>query len=462
MLRRCVLHTTIAAVMAALPIAATRAASARVAQAVSNPHDYTYSDPNIIDPSCRSKPDPLDCSADVGARELAAADALGDINLNLRRAAARDVDESKPHRSIRRGFNTRQLVDFGAEQSEAIEKIVNTKIKVHRLFVRWWDVQCAGSDQWRFQRYYDLVSALHDKGVNVILTPVGSPNWARTKSRKSPVVDGDDCQLTKNPDGSDRALAPFAHGDNNRAWSSFIQQMVINFKPLGVIGYEIWNEQNSRNFWDATGHAPPTAQPPSPGAWALLYCRAAGQIDALDQGKPVGVGGLAVYESIEHDMQGRITNVRSSAFLNGAYKARRSLCRNKPFDFVGYHPYAYRPVINHNFTDFAHAPAARELTAIRTVMRSRGQAAINVWNTEWGFPSDFGGITKKRQAALIKREHSYLANVKDRGRLFMQFSIMFNAVDGDPNATNVFEHVGVLTAALDPKQPTYNTWTALP
>src|SRR5216117_2479737 len=122
MLRRCVLHTTIAAVMAALPIAATRAASARVAQAVSNPHDYTYSDPNIIDPSCRSKPDPHDCSADVGARELAAADALGDINLNLRRAAARDVDESKPHRSIRRGFNTRQLVDFGAEQSEAIEK----------------------------------------------------------------------------------------------------------------------------------------------------------------------------------------------------------------------------------------------------------------------------------------------------------------------------------------------------
>jgi hypothetical protein len=42
----------------------------------------------------------------------------------------------------------------------------------------------------------------------------------------------------------------------------------------------------------------------------------------------------------------------------------------------------------------------------------------------------------------------------------MQFSIMFNPVDG--TGTNVFEHMGVLKAARQPKQPTYDTWSALP
>ena len=37
-------------------------------------------------------------------------------------------------------------------------------------------------------------------------------------------------------------------------------------------------------------------------------------------------------------------------------------------------------------------------------------------------------------ASNWKWPHSYLANVTDRGRLFMQFSIMFNPVDGDPSA----------------------------
>ena len=113
----------------------------------------------------------------------------------------------------------------------------------------------------------------------------------------------------------------------------------------------------------------------------------------------------------------------------------------------------------------AHTPAAVELTAIRTVMRGRGQTGVDVWNTEWGFPSDFDGITKKRQAALVEREHNYLANVKDpgrRGRFFMQFSIMFNPVDGDLASSSVFEHMGVLTSALAKKQPIYNTWSSLP
>ena len=464
MSRRITLHLMTVATTA-LTVSAARSGDVVQAQSSSTPHNYTFFDPSIIYPACQHETDPLDCSANAGARELRAADALGRVSTNLPRARARAVDERTALRSIERGFNSRQLLEFGARQQTAIDQLEPTGIRVHRLAIKWWDVQCMGDDQWVFQPYYDLVKAFHDKGVRVILTPVGSPNWARTKARKSPVVNGDPCQLTRNADGSERLLAPYAHGDNNRAWSTFIQQMVINFQPLDVAGYEIWNEENSRNFWDATGHTPPTAQAPSPGAWALLYCRAAGQIDAKDSGKPVGLGGLAVYQSTQRDSKRRVTNVRSSTFLAGAYQARRSLCRTKPFDFIGYHPYAYQQVIDGGFTDMAHTPAALELTAIRTVMRGRGQTGVDVWNTEWGFPSDFGGITKKRQAALVEREHNYLANVKDpgrRGRFFMRFSIMFNPVDGDLASSSVFEHMGVLTSALAKKQPIYNTWSSLP
>jgi hypothetical protein len=43
------------------------------------------------------------------------------------------------------------------------------------------------------------------------------------------------------------------------------------------------------------------------------------------------------------------------------------------------------------------APAMKELADVRKVMRARGQGSRKVWNTEWGFPSDFRGITEARQ-----------------------------------------------------------------
>jgi hypothetical protein len=320
-------------------------------------------------------------------------------------------------------------------------------------------VQCNENDHTKFDftPYVNLVLAMNALNVHAILTPVGSPNWARVQRRQTKTVEGDPCKPAAG------LLGPFAHDDNLGAWIAFIRQLVITFQPLGIVGYEIANEENSRDFWDPTA----TAQAPNPGAWALRYCRAAGQIDMHDGGKPVGVGGLAVFAHTETDTKGphrgRVKNMQSSVFLARAYRAQQSLCSGKPFDFVGYHPYAYKYVVDGTVPHISSKPPMVELRAVRSVMRAHNQVANDIWNTEWGFPSDVLGISPAQQAALIEQEHNFLANLKDPGRLgrhYMRFSIMFNPVDG--TGSNVFEHMGVLTSARQPKQPTYDTWSSLP
>ena len=435
---------------------------------------YTLFDPDIITPECRFASNPLDCTAEAGARDIATLadgdfategdeEAESDLPVDAAGALAETTAAAAAVRSMERGFNTRQEVDFEGDANfgTTLDSIVATGITVHRLFVRWWDVQCANDDPTRFDfsAYVTLVKEMNARNVRAILTPVGSPNWARAKNRRTPTVAGEPCQPAPDEAGRPRLLGPFAHDDNLGAWVAFIRQLAITFQPYDIVGYEIWNEQNSRNFWDPT----PTAQAPNPGAWTVRYCRAAGQIDTFDGGKPVGVGGLAVVRRDQRDPNRRIRNMKSSTFLARAYAARRSLCAAKPFDFVAYHPYAFASVVNGRIARMARTPAMLELQAVRAVMRANRQRGVKIWNTEWGFPSDVLGITRPQQAALIRQEHNFLANLKDpgaNGRAFMRFSIMFNPVDG--TGANVFEHMGVLTSSRTPKQPTYDTWSALP
>jgi len=163
-----------------------------------------------------------------------------------------------------------------------------------------------------------------------------------------------------------------------------------------------------------------------------------------------------------------LKNMKTSTFLNRAYTARASICSGKPFDFVGYHPYAFAAYYDGQNPLMKDTPAMKELVDVRGVMRARGQGTRKVWNTEWGFPSDFRGITEARQANLIRREHVYLASAHDAYGYFMRFSILFNPIDAPSG--DIWAHIGVVW--IDPNRPTdttlwrrkpsYATWTALP
>jgi hypothetical protein len=507
--------------------------SADQIQAADESYSYSYFNPHIISPNCVYSADPLRCTAEEGAMTLEAdamADAVSpelttpdgavfdtpsfDSSSALDRSASPstldsatsldptvqigEVAAAVPVRRIVRGFNTRQEADYLGDKdplgnpdlrrwNRAWKLIAGTHVRVHRLAVYWWDVQCRGAGQWEWTKYVKVAQAAENRNIRLILTPVGSPNWARNEDQQTPTQ-------TDPPNpciATDKAgLGIFAHPDMLDAWAEFIRHLVVVFKPFNPIGYEIWNEENSRDFWDRVGIPDRIPQPPCPSCWTRLYCLATGQIDTNDSGKAVGVGGLAAYHQnqyvtviVDNEEKQVLKNMRSSAFLQRAYAAQATIdiCAEKPFDYVGYHPYVYRRYYDGMTPKggIGNTPEMLELTSVRNVMIGHNQAAKRIWNTEWGFPSgtfvdsgDTHRISEARQARLIVQEHTYLANRKDpSGFHYMRFSILFNPIDSFPD--DVFSHVGVVwvshkdkALAEDPEQwrkkPSYGKWASLP
>src|SRR5438034_69593 len=264
--------------------------------------DSSSFDPSAADPFTYDSPwfdsqPALDPEAASSPLELSTIDPAPELDAPIQaEALAASV------RPIVRGFNTRQEADYLGDGNTrrwdaAWAEIAGTHVRVHRLAVYWWDVQCRGADQWDFGKYIRVAEAARARNMRLILTPVGSPNWARSPGRQTPTKE--------NPDGSHdpcvavdaSGLGIFAHPDNLNAWTQFIHHLALTFRPFNPIGYEIWNEENSRDFWDRVGIPGRTPQPPCPTCWTRYYCLATGQIDANDPGKAVGVGGLAAHHA---------------------------------------------------------------------------------------------------------------------------------------------------------------------
>jgi hypothetical protein len=476
-------------------------------------------DAEVVSKACAQDPDPLDCTANEGAvviqadvdadaaspeqatedgsvietSELDSPSALGtpsspvdspettDPSTPLEPAedTSGSIDMSLPEaeertvRPVERGFNTLQQVGWvGDHFNAAMAWIGGTHVRVHRLMIRWWEVECEpGHYSWG--PYDSVVQAATTLNIRLILTPTGSPNWARINERRT-ITDPDPrlpCGVRPRDEHG-----PFAHPDNLAAWAAFVRQLAIHAREMhwDPIGYEIWNEENSFAFWDQVGNPYRDRRhrrPPSPSVWTRLYCLAVGEIDTQNPRKQVGVGGLAAYRSNgwSDDSPPLLTRMRASAFLQSAYKRQASRCAAKPFDYVGYHPYVYTYYYNNHNPRIGSIPRIVELTRyVRGVMRRHRQGLRKVWNTEWGFPSDFQTITEERQRTLISHEHNYLANVHDRYGYYMRFSTLFNPIDAPSADAN--GHIGVVWIKQDDpdnlrlwrKKLSYDLWTSLP
>jgi len=111
---------------------------------------------------------------------------------------------------------------------------------------------------WRFD---DLIAGrLAAHGLKWIAVLAYAPGWASLTPR----------QLH----GAPRVPADFA---------AYAGALASRYRGQ-IVGYEIWNEENSAVFWRPT---------PDPAAYARLYLTARAAIHAVDPGVPVLVGGLA-------------------------------------------------------------------------------------------------------------------------------------------------------------------------
>jgi hypothetical protein len=363
-----------------------------------------------------------------------------------------------------RGFNTAQLLDWLDDNGDpvpgavscpaptdadpgrtmpmsridcALSAMAASGAAIHRLIVFWSDVQPHDASQWNWTKYDALLARGGAVGIDrVILTPVGSPNWARIESRRT------------EPMGpfSRYAYPSFDHlGD----WREFVTRLAGRYDPDG---FEIGNEQNTNNFWDAT----PTDQPPSPAGYTRLFCAASQAIHGVRPAERVGVGGLApILVTVLDPTDTSDKRYQASAFLRRGFASGlgRGACR---VDFVGYHPYLTRSYCGGN-PRVGRTPYVQELARVREQMTRHGHASRKVWITEWGFPSEnFGNCTQytpARQASLVQREHNYLARLP-----YTAFSVYFNLVDDDTPTVN--GSIGLLCNRFTAK-PAYNSWRRL-
>ncbi len=150
-----------------------------------------------------------------------------------------------------RGFNSAQQVGWSdADLTTSFNEMAYTRSRLHRLNVNWWDVQPehlkdAPPAQWQWGDLDRVVAAGRNRRFTLVLTPTGSPNWARFAHRRI-------------PDEPSRKFRKFGYPDEpwHGYWDRFIHALADRYRN-DVYALEIWNEQNSRPFWDPSGATDP-------------------------------------------------------------------------------------------------------------------------------------------------------------------------------------------------------------
>jgi hypothetical protein len=369
-----------------------------------------------------------------------------------------------------RGFNTGQLLDWlkddGTPKADYVTcPVATTDVgratrfgctvaligasgsTLQRLAVFWSDLQPDNAGQFEdgWRKYQAVLDALAHFGVTqVIVTPLGSPNWARHPERRTPMS----------------GFQKFAHPDLEFAgdWSNFLAELARHVTP---IGFEIGNEQNTNNFWDPIKTTMHEDETPSPTDYATLYCAAVEGISRVDPAARIGNGGRAPIRHSNPDGLRGDKTMEAREFVQKSFAAGVGGpgCR---LNFVGYHPYLTNDYCRRTSENMPIQKTAGivELDLLHTAMTNVNRRQ-KIWITEWGFPSrpyPKGGTICNRysaaeQARLIKLEHNYLARLS-----YTAYSGYFNLVDDDsPNQNG---SIGLVCSNFTVKR-SFNTWKQL-
>lgn len=219
-----------------------------------------------------------------------------------------------------------------------------------RLDVDWNNIQPDGPTKYHWENLDRVVAAANARGLKLLPIITYSPSWARSSA------------------------CPGAHecnpADPNR-YAAFAAATVARYAPQGIHQWEIWNEPNDHGFWGTT---------PNAGAYTSLLRAAYPAIKRTDPSATVITGGLA---STDTDNG----NIPQLDFVAGMYAAGA-----KPyFDAIGYHPYSFPVPPAYTATWNAWSKMALNTYSIRSVMTAQGDAAKQIWITEYGAPTNGPG-----------------------------------------------------------------------
>ncbi len=243
----------------------------------------------------------------------------------------------------------------------------------------------------------NVVSALGDQQVKILLRVHGSPAWAR-------------------PPGASLSHPPMKLDD----FGKFLIALAERYKGK-VSAYEIWNEPNLNYEWGN--------QPPDPVAYTNMLKTAYTAIKQVDPDALVISGGLATTG------EGSPTAYGDLAFLQGMYDAGAK----GYFDALGSHPYAFgRPPDESNPWGLSFDRVASQ----HEVMQSNQDGETPIWITETGWvlqnswdldEHEVVGVTEAQQADYLTRAYAKVQEWPFVKGMFL-FNLDFSTVPWYPAA----------------------------
>ncbi len=264
-------------------------------------------------------------------------------------------------------------------------------------YVNWGTVQ-PKPDAFRWIDPDNVVKALSDQEVKILLRVHGTPDWAR-------------------PAESNLSQPPNDMAD----FSNFMTDLATRYKGQ-VAAYEIWNEPNLNYEW---GHLTP-----DPATYTEMLKAAYTAIKAVDPDALVITGGLSTTG------EGSATAYGDLAFIQGMYDAGAK----GYFDALGSHPYP-----------FGHAPdeidpwglSLSRVQDQHQVMVANGDNDTPIWITEvgWVLQSnwDLGehqniGVTEEQQAQYLTQTFTKVQRDWPFVKALFFFNLDFSTVPWYPAA----------------------------
>jgi hypothetical protein len=247
-----------------------------------------------------------------------------------------------------------------------------------RVDYDWSIIQRTSTPKFDLARQDRIVKAARSNNLKVLGILAYAPTWAARK----------DCT-------NKHACAPA-----DPALFSDFAGAVASHSKGEVNNWEIWNEQNSQDFWSPK---------PSANDYTSLLKGAYSAIKQQDPSATVVSGGMDAYNTSQ-------VRIDSKDFLTQMYKdgAKGS------FDALGYHPYTYpsSPMDKNN----GWSKMAEDSTNLLGIMKANGDGDKQIWMTEYGAPTNgpvgSGFVDEKKQEGLVHDVTNALLNKPWAGPLF--------------------------------------------
>lgn len=246
-----------------------------------------------------------------------------------------------------------------------------------RIDINWAEIQNDGPLQYDWAPIDRVVRAATAQGMHVLGGIDYTPWWARPSGTTS------------------------MYGPDPVAYAAFAALAAQHYARLGVQAFEIWNEPNTRTFWQPA---------PNPGAYAAILKAAYVAIKAVDSKATVLTGGTAPSASTAG-------NYSPIDFLLGIYAAGGKGF----FDALAHHPYSWPIVPGARRPDSAWYQMYGTRPSLRSVMSANGDGAKKIWVTEFGAPTDGPTgtyVSDAEQAKMVTRAYKLFAGYKWAGPLF--------------------------------------------